>query len=72
MSHTTVLIEVTRLGLPIEIYPPEGQPQTVPTIRFQNWEDARRYLHSLGATGEALSTAEAMLKKCSFASLGIE
>jgi hypothetical protein len=71
LSHTSLLVDITSIGLPNEIFPPQGKPQTVPTFRFQAWVDAKRYLGELGATAEDVDRAEVDLKRTSIALLTI-
>ena len=71
LNHTSLLVDITSVGLPIAILPPEGKPQTVPSLRFQTWADAKRYLGGLGATTEDLDRAEVNLKRTSVALLTI-
>ena len=71
LSHTIVAVDISGLGLPTEIYPPEGKEQLVPTRRFQSWKHAERYLVELGATAESLQTVSEALRKASVALLFI-
>jgi len=67
LNHTVVVVDITELGLPTEIYPPTGKRQTVPSLRFQSWGDAEQYLVGLGARAQEI----AGLKKTSVAVLTI-
>jgi len=71
LSHTIVVVDISEIGLPREIYPQDGQRQRVSTIRFRNWTDAERYLQRLGADAEALERICAQLEKTSVAVLTI-
>jgi hypothetical protein len=71
LNHTSLLVDITSIGLPNESFPPEGKPQNVPTLRFQTWADATRYLCGLGATTEDLDRAQLDLKRTSIALLTI-
>ena len=53
-SHTILVVDITEIGLPTEIYPPDGKRQLVPTLRFQSWRDVEQHLSSLGADAEVL------------------
>jgi hypothetical protein len=55
VNHTIVLIDATPIGLPNEIYPPEGKRQSLTCLRFQGWTPAERFLHADGADAKALS-----------------
>jgi hypothetical protein len=63
LNHTTLLVDITAVGLPGEIYPPEGATQPVSSRRFQNWRDAEQYLLGTGAEPEQLSRMPERLKK---------
>jgi hypothetical protein len=71
LSHTFVIVDITSLGLTAEIYPSIGKEQSVPTLRFQSWKDAKRYLVSQGASPEMLETTFTWLRKSSVAVLTI-
>lgn len=71
LSHTFVVVDITEIGLPTEIYPKEGKEQIVPSLRFQNWRDAEQYFSGLGARSAALEETSATLRKNSTAVLTI-
>ncbi|MGP8156664.1 MAG: hypothetical protein ACLQMT_07360 [Candidatus Acidiferrales bacterium] len=71
LNHTTLLVDITEIGLPREIYPPEGKLQTVPSLRFRSWNHAEQYLLGLGASQKSLSAAVESLKKAGVAVLTI-
>jgi hypothetical protein len=71
LNHTILLVDITAIGLPVDIYPHEGRPQTVPTLRFQAWSRARQNLQGLGASEERLDEIETILKRASVAVLTI-
>jgi hypothetical protein len=64
-------VDITKIGLPTEIYPRSGQEQIVPAARFQSWRDAEQYLLTLGADAEDLERTFAQLKTTSVAVLTI-
>jgi hypothetical protein len=70
-NHTTLVVDITDIGLPAEIYPQEGKRQDVPTLRFQTWRDARQYLADSGATEEMLERASTQIKASDLAVLTI-
>lgn len=35
LNHTVLLVDITGIGLPTEIYPYEGKSHSVPTLRFK-------------------------------------
>jgi hypothetical protein len=39
LSHTVIVVDLTEIGLPTEIYPPGGKKLMAPTLRFQTWKD---------------------------------
>jgi len=71
LNHTTLLVDITAIGLLGEIYPPEGLPQPVSSSRFQNWRDAEQHLLGMGADPEQLSSALEHAKKNGVAVLTI-
>ena len=71
LSHTYVVVDITKIGLPTEIYPPEGKPQPASALRFQSWKDAEKYLLGLGATRDMIDQTSSQLQKTSVAVLTI-
>jgi hypothetical protein len=71
LNHTTLLVDITEIGLPTEIYPPEGKSQPVHSLRFQTWHAAEQYLLGLGASQLSLTTTDASLKRAGLAVLTI-
>ena len=54
LNHTTLLVDITAVGLPTEIYPPEGKTEPLSSRRFQSWRDAEQYLLGMGAAPDQL------------------
>ena len=71
LNHTIVLVDITKIGLPNEIYPPEGKPQSVSALRFQTWKNAETHLLGLGATSGVIDQTYSQLHKTSVAVLTI-
>jgi hypothetical protein len=71
LNHTVVLVDITQIGLPNEIYPPEGKPQPVSALRFQSWKYVEKYLLELGATTHMIDQTSSQLFKTSVAVLTI-
>jgi hypothetical protein len=71
LNHTILLVDITAIGLPVEVYPLGGKPQTVPTLRFQGWSHAKQHLHDLGASEDRLDEIEDILRRASVAVLTI-
>jgi hypothetical protein len=67
LSHTTLIVDITQLGLPTTIYPPQGEPDQVPVLRFQSWNHAANYLVRAGADDEAIQKAASDLRNTSLA-----
>jgi hypothetical protein len=44
VNHTTLLVDISEIGLGTEVYPPLGKTQPVPSIRFQTRHDAEERL----------------------------
>ena len=71
LSHTVVVVDLTEIGLPMEIYPPDGKRQMVPALRFQSFKDVERYLLSLGADVEGLGKTSGQFHNTGFGLLTI-
>ena len=71
LNHTTLLVDITEIGLPTEVYPPEGKSQAVPSLRFQTWRAAEQHLLRLGASQRSLSATVESLEKAGVAILTI-
>jgi hypothetical protein len=71
LSHTFLAIDISGIGLPNEIYPPNGKEQSVPTRRFQSWKDAESYLRGLGASDDSMTQLSAHLNRGGFGVLTI-
>jgi hypothetical protein len=71
LSHTIVVLDISEIGLPDEVYPPSGKEQMVPSRRFQVWEDVERYLLGVGANANAVLETSEQVKKAGFAALTI-
>jgi hypothetical protein len=71
LNHTTLLVDISEIGLPAEIFPPHGKPQPMPSLRFQAWNDAAQYLLGLGASQGSLNTTVESLTKIGVAVLTI-
>ncbi|MGA3026275.1 MAG: hypothetical protein ABSF98_16035 [Bryobacteraceae bacterium] len=59
LSHTWLVVDITQIGLPTEVYPEEGKQRTVPTLRFRSWQHVEQRLLSLGANSEVLAKLKA-------------
>jgi hypothetical protein len=71
LNHTSLLVDITAIGLPTEIYPPEGKPQSVLSLRFQVWLDAEEYLARHGASDVSIQAVKQDLRKTGAAVLTI-
>jgi hypothetical protein len=71
LSHTVLVVDITAIGLPAEIYPPDGETKTVPSLRFQSWEDAEQYFLRLGADAQTLQETFQRLTKLGVGGLTI-
>jgi hypothetical protein len=71
LNHTTLVVDITGIGLPSDIVPPNGESQSVPSLRFRSWHDAEQHLLGLGAGQESLNTTEDGLRKIGVAVLTI-
>jgi hypothetical protein len=71
LSHTVIVVDLTEIGLPTEIYPPGGKKQMAATLRFQSWKDVENYLLGRDANEEALGRASAQFNNRGFGVLTI-
>jgi hypothetical protein len=71
LSHTTLLVDISDIGLPAELLPPEGKLQSVPSLRFQGWHVAEQHLRGKGAGERALIDAKNELERAGVAVLTI-
>jgi hypothetical protein len=67
LSHTTLIVDITQLGLPTTIYPPQGERSEVPALRFQSWRDAANYLVGAGADDGTIQKTASDLRDTSVA-----
>lgn len=58
LNHTVLVVDIGKIGLPTVIFPPEGQAQMLPGLRFQSWRHTEAYLRRLGADQKALESAK--------------
>jgi hypothetical protein len=72
LNHTILLVDLTGIGLPNEIYPSEGKDQMVSSRRFQSWKSAEAYLRQAGATGDDLEHILVQMKKTQIGVLTIQ
>jgi hypothetical protein len=71
LNHTILAIDVSEIGLPSGIYPPDGDLKMVPSLRFHNWRFAEAYFLKKGAKAEVISKISALVDKGSMAELTI-
>ena len=62
LNHTILLVDITEIGLPDEVYPPEGREQLVSSLRLQSWLAAEQFLLRAGAEKKQLARAWDLLK----------
>lgn len=63
LNHTTLLVDITPVGLPSEIFPREGKLQTLQSLRFQGWSAAEKHLRKQGAGDRELQALKESLAK---------
>jgi hypothetical protein len=71
LNHTVLLVDITEIGLPTEVYPPEGKPQPVSALRFQSWRAVEKYLLELGAGNDVIDETSSQLRNSSVSVLTI-
>ncbi len=67
LNHTILLIDITCMGVPIEILPPQGKAEDLLSLRFQSWRFAEKFLLDGGARRDLLDKARDSLNKTSLA-----
>jgi len=71
LNHTILVVDVSEIGMPVEIYPHEGVLKMVPSIRFQTWRHAEEFFVRKGAQKEMLAELSALVGKGTIAGLTI-
>jgi hypothetical protein len=71
LNHTNLLVDISEIGLPAEVFPAQGKPQPVLSLRFQTWQHAEQHLLGLGAAQGSLSATVDSLNKVGVAVLPI-
>jgi len=71
INHTTLFVDITPVGLPNEIFPPEGKLQTLQSLPFQAWSAAEEHLSKRGARPRELHNLQESLAKSGFGMLTI-
>jgi hypothetical protein len=71
VNHTTLLVDISEIGLPAELLPSEGRSQSVPSLRFQSWRAAEHHLQGQGADKQALIGVRNELERSGLAVLTI-
>ena len=62
-SHTILLIDISKIPLPKEIFPHEGKAQDLLSLRFQSWRFAEKFLLERGAHRDSVDKAHESLNK---------
>ncbi|MGA8742739.1 MAG: hypothetical protein WB561_16250 [Terracidiphilus sp.] len=63
LNHTILLVDISAIGLPSGVYPPEGDLKMVPSYRFQNLSSATEFLLKRGAGVDELEKASTTASK---------
>ena len=71
LNHTFLVVDITSIGLPTEIYPQDGQQRDVPTLRFQHWNHVEQCFLRMGADAATVGKTSAEIKKRNIAVLTI-
>ncbi len=71
LNHTILAVDVTEIGLPTGIYPPDGELKMLPSLRFHNWRYAEAYFLKKGARPDIIAKISALVAKGSIAELTI-
>lgn len=54
LNHTVLVVDLSEIGLPKGLYPPEGDLKMIASYRFHNRSYAERFLAAKGANPEEL------------------
>jgi hypothetical protein len=71
LNHTILVVDISEIGLPKDVYPTEGELKMVPSIQFQSWRFAEAYFLKKGANVEVLNKVSESVTKGSIAALTI-
>ena len=67
INHTVLLIDITPISIPREIFPPEGKAENLLSLRFQTWKWAEKFLLNSGVSRDNLNKTQDSLTKTSMA-----
>ena len=71
LNHSTLVIDITEVGMTTEIKPRTGKAQMLPAVRFTNWQDVEQYFRANGANQEMIEQTRTMLRKIGFAAMTV-
>ena len=71
VNHTILLIDMTSISLPREVFPPEGKAEDLLSLRFQAWRHAEKFMLDGGASRDSLDKTRESLNKNNFAIINI-
>ena len=71
LSHTFVVVDISTIGMPTQIYPTTGQVQQVSAFRFRRWNDVQAYLFKSGAEARSINEAAEHVKRTGLAVLTV-
>jgi hypothetical protein len=71
INHTTLVVDITPIGLPVEILPDEGVERTLFSLRFRKGGSAEQFLLKAGARPAQLQKVNEAIRKTSLAVLTI-
>lgn len=63
LNHTILAVDITGIGLPEGIYPPEGKLKMVPSFRFHNWVAAKSFFLTKGARVDVIEKLSPLIDK---------
>jgi hypothetical protein len=62
LSHTIWFVDITEIFLPAEVYPPNGEPHPMNSLRFHTRHAGQKYLLGLGRPNGHSTAAESLKK----------
>ena len=63
LNHTWLVVDITSIGFPTEVYPEEGKEQMLSSRRFQSWNHAEHFLTGQGADASDVGQTQDALKR---------
>jgi hypothetical protein len=63
LSHTILVVDVSQIGIELQIDGRGPDTQAVPTFRFRSWKDAAQFLRAKEADDDTIAKAGLSLRR---------